>query len=74
MAMKEYFTFPKAPGLKLHHLIQFTVILRKLILFDLKMGSYQVLPLRVKVNLGVMAASYFPKLQDLSFTIRYSLL
>ena len=34
MAMKGYFTFSKAPGLKPHHQMQFSAIPRKLDLFD----------------------------------------
>ena len=47
-----------------------TIVNGKRLLVELYMGLYQVLPLRVWVELGVIAMKGTPKLLDLIFTLR----
>ena len=64
MAMKGYFTFPKALGLELHHQMPFYAICMTRVLLGWQMGPWQILTLRGRVALRVMAMKgyfTFPK-------------
>ena len=66
MAMKGYFTFPKVLGLEPHHHISFYTISMTRVLLDQQTGPWQVLTLRSRVNLRVMAMKGFFTLPNVS--------